>query len=195
MIIIPWNQSVESYEALGADVEYERPSRCPDCDYTELIFWGKRKRFATDGKNSYSLFVRRVRCKGCDKTHTVLPAFLLKNQVYVVNLIVSALLLVFVEARGSRTTAERIGVARSTLRRWISRFKTSAASHYRRLLYLKHNLLPLAPPSPLGGYPSAALNLCAELFGTEADGLKTFGRRLSLATNGCLLYDQPSMAP
>ena len=195
MIIIPWDKSVESCVAQGTNVEYERPAFCPDCGHTGLIFWGKRKRFATDGKNSYSLFVRRVRCKGCDKTHTVLPAFLLKNQTYVVELIVSALFLVFVEGQGSRTAAKNLLVARSTIRRWISRFKTSAASHYRRFLYLKHNLLPLAPPSPLGGYPSAALNLCAEIFGTEADELKTFSRRLSLATNGRLLYDQPSMAP
>lgn len=149
-----------------------------------------------DGERSFSLFVRRVRCKGCGKTHTVLPSFLLKNQVHLAELILLALALVFDEGRGSRAVSEKLSVARSTIRRWISRFKQSAESHYRRFLFLKANLIPQSPPLPAAGYPKATLDLCRDLFlsaGKDARG--RFADWVSLATCGRLLCDQPSMAP
>lgn len=194
LIIIPWTQSVESYIALGANVEYAKPDFCPDCGHPELIFWGKRKRFAADSESCFVLVVRRVRCKGCGKTHTILPAFLLKNQVYLVNLILLTLTLVFIEGKGSRATAEKLRLARSTIRRWINRFKASAAGHYRRLLFLKHNLVPLAPPLPAGGHPKAALELCAQLFALKFSATEKFSRWVSLATCGGLLCRQPKAA-
>lgn len=195
MIVIPWNKSVESYVDLGPDVGRERPTCCPDCDCSELIFWGKRSRFVTGSAGSSVLFVRRVRCKGCGKTHTVLPSFLLKNQAYLVELIVLALIMVLVEGKGSRAASEKLGIARSTIRRWISRFKQSAAGHYRRFLFLKHNLCPKSPSPPAASYPKAVLDLFSELFGLKSGESKAFSRWVSLATGGRLLFDQPAMAP
>jgi hypothetical protein len=195
MIIIPWTKSVEEYVALGPDVEYVRPSACPDCEHHELIFWGRRKRFVTDGRGSHIVFVRRVQCKGCIKTHTILPAFLLKRRTYLAEMILLVLILVFVDNKGSRAVSEKLMIARSTLRRWIDRFKESAAYHYRRFLFLKHNLNPDALPPPPSDYPKAALGVLAELFGTQKGGFDVLGRRVSLATAGCLLIYQPKAAP
>ncbi len=187
MIVIPWTKSVESYVALGPEIEYKRPPFCPDCEHHELVFWGKRPRFVTGSAGSSVLFVRRVRCKGCGKTHTVLPAFLLKNQAYLCDLVLLALCMVFVEGKGSRAAADKLGIARSTLRHWMQRFKTSAAHHYRRFLFLHRNLSPDCGPSPPTGYPDATLTLCAELFKAPGGGFAGFARRVSLATGGALL--------
>lgn len=169
------------------NIEYTRPAFCPDCGHDKLIFWGKRKRFATDGKTSRRLFVRRVQRKGCGKTQAVLPAFLLKNQVHLVDVILLVLTSIVIEENGSRATSAELGIARSTVRRWINKFKQSAEYHYRRFLFLKHNLHPQAPPVSSGNYPKAVLNLCSQLFGLASGGLNELGRWVSLVTCGCLL--------
>lgn len=195
LIVIPWNESVESYVALGADVEYELPAKCPDCDHLHLVFWGKRKRFAAHEKQSFVLFVRRVRCKGCGRTHTILPAFLLRNQAYLTELILLVLVLFFTEHKSAKSISAELDLARSTVRRWVFRFRASAAIHYRQFLFLRHNLLPQSPSPPATGYPRAALTLLSELFGLKLDDSGGFGRWVSLATGGRLLFYQPAMAP
>jgi len=197
-IVFPWNESVESYVDLGENVGYARPAFCPACEHTKLIFWGKRSRFVFDGKKSFTLFVRRMRCNGCGAVHTILPSFLLKRRVHLASLIVSALVFVFIDQAGSRLVADRLGIARSTIRRWIHKFKQSAGYHYRRFLFLKHNLVPQAPPLSAGEIPRAVLDLCREVFliqaGEKASGA-TFADWISLATGGCLLHHQPISAP
>lgn len=172
-----------------------RPAACPDCDHPHLIFWGKRPRFAADRNKSHRVFVRRVYCRGCGKTHTVLPAFLPANQAYLVDTVLLVLISVFVDGKGSGKVAKQLSIARSTVRRWVLKFKASAAHHYRRLLFLKHSLMPHAPSPSAAGYPRAALSLFAELFGPKIGGPKIFGRWVSLTTGARLLFYQPSMAP
>lgn len=195
LIIIPYSKSVESYVALGENVEYIRPAFCPDCGHDKINFHGKRKRFAVDGKASYSIFVRRVHCKKCGAAPTLLPSFLLKNQVHLSENVLLALIMAFVEQVGSRGVSLKLDIPRTTIRRWIGKFGQSANHHYRRFLFLKHSHRPQAAPVFATGYPKAALNLFAQLFGLTSGDQAGFGRWVSLATNGCLLYDQPSMAP
>ena len=46
------------------------------CDNSDLIFWGTYTRQLISGDH-FLIIVQRVRCKGCQKTHAVLPSFVL----------------------------------------------------------------------------------------------------------------------
>ena len=192
IIINPWKKSVESYFKAGENIKVKRPDRCPVCGCVHLIFWGKRRRYAIDGKCEFKLFVRRVRCKRCLRVHTILPAFLLYRRVYPAKIIIAALNLTFLNKHGTRGMAAALAVARSTGARWIKSFRAVAKSHYRRFLYLYHTHFPQAPPiKPTGSYCSAALHLAKRLFVFQSRGAEIepdlFASRLSLATSGYLL--------
>lgn len=164
-IVTVWTRSIESYVAAGSSVEVARPKHCPACGCEKLIFWGSRRRQATDGTHDRALFVRRVRCGACGRTHTILPAFLFRGRVYLAATIVEALDLVFTQGRGVRGAAGQLGLCRSTLGRWTKSFRSAAESICRRLAYLYHTHFPGAPPPPFGrDAPCRALVLSRYLF-------------------------------
>ena len=64
----------ESYLRLEPD-ELKALLKCP-CSSCEFILWGTYRR-KLDSDEGSTLFVQRVRCKVCKKTHAVLPSFVL----------------------------------------------------------------------------------------------------------------------
>jgi transposase-like protein len=187
-IVTVWTRSIESYVAAGAGIDVPRPRRCPGCGGTKLIFWGKRRRQATDGGCDMVLFVRRVRCASCKRTHTILPAFLFRGRVYLAETILSALDLVFQRHRGVRGAAAALGLCRSTVSRWIKRFRSAAASICHRLAYLYYTHFPGAPPPPAKGDAACrALVLGRYLFAAsrgQRPDIRQLARWLSAAFAG-----------
>lgn len=178
----------------GREIELKRPKSCPACGNETLIFWGKRERYATGGKQNFHLYVRRVRCKNCLSTHTILPAFLLRGKVYLAERIVRALELVY-DGGGVRSAASKLKVARSTVSRWALQFKSQAEAIYGRFLYLYHTHFPGAPPpAPYACYCRSALSLARRLFILASEkelSACEFSRWLVLATRGLSPANQP----
>lgn len=100
---------------------------CPECG-DGLRRWGfarARKLRLADGGEVW-LRPRRARCGGCGATQVLLADVALARRQDGVEVIGSAL----VDAaagEGSRRIAERLGLARSTVRGWLARFGARAA--------------------------------------------------------------------
>lgn len=97
---------------------------CP-CDGV-LGGWGHaRARTVIGGDRVVRVRPRRARCRRCGVTHVLLPAGMLARRAYAVEVIGRVLELA---ATGTplRRIAGALGVARSTVRGWVGRFRTRA---------------------------------------------------------------------
>lgn len=192
IIVIPWDESVESYVEAGKEIDAKRPENCPACKYPRLIFWGGRFRFAMGKERDFRLYVRRVRCRGCEQTHTLLPAFLFRRRIHLAELIVAALKLRFLSDYGVRSTAKELNLSRSAVRRWLGKFAESTPSHYRRFCRLYHTHFPGAPPPASNdNIPAVLLRLAGRLFVLQTNETNAsdfmFASWLCAATGGNLL--------
>jgi len=197
-IIVQWRASVDSYAEPGKKVRVRRPSSCPSCLGLHLIFWSGYFRFVTTPDGERKISIRRVLCKGCGKTHSLLPWFLLPHRHHAVHVIGHALWLKTMKGLSRRETSRRTGIPLSTVRGWVSRFSQCAQHHYGRALFLIHASGANAPPLPPCNYREGCLLAFQMLFSVTS--LKgdphLFWPYVSLLTEGCLLRQQkPASRP
>ena len=98
--------------------------RCRDCS-GELGSWGSYWRRVRVGRGRFRLLVRRARCRACERTHALLPGFLLGRRLDAVDVIGCALGMAC-EGRGYRPIAAALGRAVSTVRGWLRRLRARA---------------------------------------------------------------------
>jgi transposase-like protein len=128
---------------------------CPSCHAAALGPWGwARERPVGRGAGRQRVRPRRGRCRGCGVTHVLLPVTMLVRRGDWAVLIGKALELK-AAGRGQRPIAVAVGVSRSTVRGWLSRFAEVAeevrAHLVRWALWLDAGLVRLEPTgSPLG---------------------------------------------
>jgi hypothetical protein len=97
---------------------------CPCCRVGVLGGWGcSRLREVRMGEGVRRLRPRRGRCRGagCGATHVLLPAVCLARRRFVVE-VIGAAIVAKVAGEGHRPIAERLGVAKDTVRGWLRRF-------------------------------------------------------------------------
>jgi Domain of unknown function (DUF6431) len=123
-IVWPCPVSVENYAAAGREVEVPRPE-CPSCSAL-MSWWSGYRRHVRSGGACHRIFVPRVRCGSCEKTHAVLPAFVLVGRLDVVESIGQVLAEVAGGRCGVRPPAARLGVPYTTARGWWRRFAAGA---------------------------------------------------------------------
>jgi hypothetical protein len=70
----------------------------------------------------FRLLVRRARCKGCERTHALLPGFLLARRLDWVDAVGCALEMA-AEGRGYRPIAAALGSKETTVRSWVRRLR------------------------------------------------------------------------
>jgi Domain of unknown function (DUF6431) len=109
---------VDGYVAAGRELVVPRPD-CPGCRQP-MRFWGWYERdVRVTAEVIRRLSVRRARC--CERTHALLPGFVMWGRLDVVAVIGSAL-----EAMcggvGMRRVAEGLGLKHTTVRGWRRRF-------------------------------------------------------------------------
>ncbi len=131
---------------------------CPSCGGV-LARWGngvaRRVRLPTgDPGRHVELVPRRSRCRGCDRTHVLLPAWCLARRADAGEVIGFAL-----EAKaagsGHRVIAARLGRPASTVRGWLRAF-TSRAEQVRSVFTALAASLVTDPPLPApAGSPAA----------------------------------------
>ncbi len=90
---------------------------CPGCA-GELGSWGGYRRRVRVGRARFRLLVRRARCRACERTHALLPGFLLARRLDVVDVIGCALEMA-ADGRGYRPIAAALGRKETTVRSWL----------------------------------------------------------------------------
>jgi transposase-like protein len=98
--------------------------RCPVCS-GELGSWGSYPRRVRVGRAKFRLLVRRASCRACERTHALLPGFLLARRLDAVDVLGCALEMA-VEGRGYRPIASALGRSVSTVRGWLRRLRARA---------------------------------------------------------------------
>jgi transposase-like protein len=95
--------------------------RCPACAGA-LGSWGSYRRRVRVSRAMFRLLVRRARCKGCERTHALLPGFLLARRLDWVDAVGCALEMA-AEGRGYRPIAAALGRKETTVRSWLRRLR------------------------------------------------------------------------
>ena len=98
--------------------------RCPACG-GGLGSWGGYRRRVRVGRAKFRLFVRRACCRVCERTHALLPGFLLARRLDAVDAVGCALGMA-AEGRGYRPIAAALGLPESTVRGWLRRLRRRA---------------------------------------------------------------------
>ena len=133
------------------------PDRCPhpDCQAAgSLIRWGSYQRWACTVEENDLIPIQRVRCKGCGRTHSLLPDFLHPYRHYVICLlqrVVEMFLLVDLSWKQLMRRLSGSGPARSTVREWVGSFAYGAGDLL--LDFLLRHLLALDPTVELPDLP------------------------------------------
>lgn len=162
------------------------PGRCPhpDCCATNgLIRWGSYQRWARLPNAAYCLTIPRVRCKVCERTHSLLPDFLSPYPHYVIRLLQHVVSLYLLAGLSWERLMEQLPDAdlpRSTVRKWVGSFVYGAGELL--LDWLRRQLLALVPLTELPEAPPERLQrgvdsikqrrlACAHLFWQLAEQL------------------------
>lgn len=111
---------VDAYVAKGR--ELTPPTLvCPSCA-APMVLWGWYRRDVRVGEVR-RLWIRRVRCGPCSRSHGVLPEFATHGRLDGVEVIGAAVTAIS-EGVGARKVAEEVGVPHTTVRDWWRRFRS-----------------------------------------------------------------------
>ena len=127
LVVAVQSELVAAMLAGGVGPQLPADARCPRCEgrlspwtsYTRLV----RRRGATT-----RLRVRRCRCRRCERTHALLPSFLLAYRRDVVATVGQALVGA-TRGAGHRPLARDAGVPAATVRGWLRRARHAAHAH------------------------------------------------------------------
>ena len=114
--------SVSEYAAAGKEIEVPE-QLCPDCERA-LGGWSGYRRPVRAGRD-YRIWIRRGRCKPCDRTHALLPDFVHERRYDAVEVIGAGLEL-GIGGLGMQKVAAEIGVPYSTARDWRRQHRARA---------------------------------------------------------------------
>lgn len=100
---------------------------CPGCG-DRLAGWGRaRVRSVRTADGEVRVRPRRARCVGCRSTHVLLPDLVLLRRRDSVE-VIGVALVAHAAGDGHRQIAGRLGVPAATVRGWLRRFRSRAAS-------------------------------------------------------------------
>jgi len=171
---------------------------CPSCEVGVLGPWGwARERLVGRGGSGRRVVPRRSRCRWCRTTHVLLPATMLLRRGEWAATIGRAVEL-RAQGWGWRPIAARLGLARSTVRGWLSRLVEVAErvrSHVTRWAYwLDPGLVRIEPSSSVVGDVVAAVGAVGEA-ASRRGGSGGRWQFASAATGGRLLCNTTSPFP
>lgn len=106
---------------VGVGPSLQRGMRCPVCA-GGLGSWGGYRRRVRVSRAVFRLLVRRARCEACERTHALLPGFLVARRLDVVDVVGCALEMA-ADGRGYRPIAVALGRKGTTVRSWLRRLR------------------------------------------------------------------------
>lgn len=133
--------------------EFAIPKRCPhpECkDPDHLIRWGTYDRGVNIGDINYRISIQRVRCKGCGRTHSLLPDFVQAYRRYAIDLMQHMVSRYVIKGQGWSSLEQHMpssDLDRSTVREWVSAFAYGAGDLL--LDQLRHHVMVLDPAAEL----------------------------------------------
>lgn len=113
---------VDAYASAGRRLDVPRMP-CPDCS-APMGFWGWHERDLRMGR-ARRLALRRERCRPCQRSHVVLPAFVTHGRLDAVE-VVGAAIEAMVDGAAVRSVAEALDLPHTTVRDWRRRFAQRA---------------------------------------------------------------------
>ena len=138
--------------------------RCPRCE-GRLGPWGHARERGVRGVGR--LRPRRAKCRGCTRTHVLLPDVCLLRRRDAVA-VIGAALTTAATGCGHRVIAERLGVPKDTVRGWLRRFARDAEAiraHFARWAFaLDPGLGPVVPAGGVFADAVAAIGAAARAF-------------------------------
>lgn len=139
---------------------------------------------------------RRARCRGCGRTHVLLPVSVLVRRADCVA-VIGAALLAFAGGWGHRRVAAAVGVPVSTVRGWLRRFAVRARGWRERFTVVLVGLDPAPGPVRSRGWEVAD---AVEVIGLgAASAVRRFGPRppweFASAISGGLLLGPVGSGP
>ena len=97
-MIILYSKNINSFSNIlnnYENLDYTPHLICPHCKSQNIIKWGSYNRnlyYIQDNIIKHKVInILRVRCKGCRKTHALIPSFIVPYKVYALDIILSAL--------------------------------------------------------------------------------------------------------
>jgi transposase-like protein len=132
VIIIHYGGTLEAYveakECLTRTTPI--PACCPHCGAKKcLIRWGFYRRWCYSGQYEYYLVIQRVRCKGCGRTHALLPDFLHPYRRYALDTLSQVVMLYLLKGQSYGRIYASLpeqGPAYTTIREWVAAFAYGA---------------------------------------------------------------------
>jgi transposase-like protein len=97
---------------------------CPLCR-GDCIRHGFYERYVIVGQESLIIIILRLKCKGCGKTHAVIPEFLRPYSPYQQDIREKAMKLIY-QGMARAETARKMGLSRELLRWWRKAFEQRA---------------------------------------------------------------------
>jgi len=150
-------REVEGMLAAGIGPRAPAGVRCPGCG-GELggFWWGYERTLRLERRRLVRLRIGRSRCRGCGRTHALLPSFVVPRRLDAASVVGAALGLA-AAGRGHRPIAAALLLPATTVRGWLRRARACVSVVASRLWRFAHELGALAPRSPPGERPLAAL--------------------------------------
>lgn len=150
-IIVDSGPTVQDYIRQFHQIVFPRPSVCPMCQAQDcLIGHGFYPRKPLDQEHAYRIRIKRWRCKGCHRTTSSLPNFLLRFRHYLLAVIEQALASRHEDRASHAQVVQQCAVqgvpSTRTLGRWLHSFAQQAPLW---LLAVQHTLAHHHSASPL----------------------------------------------
>jgi len=183
---------VEPMLAVGAGPRLPAAARCPGCGGELRGLWAGYERSVRFSGRVERLRIGRSLCRGCGKTHALLPSFVVPRRLDAAP-VIGAALEQAAAGRGHRPIATWLSLPATTVRGWLRRARVRAGLVAARLWRFAQELGALAPRPPPGQRSLAALvraveaahGAAAARFGGEALPDR-FGLLVVLAGEGLL---------
>ena len=114
--------------------EYENENNygyliCPNCESDKLILWGKYSRNIGIYGVYYSINIRRVKCKECNKTHALIPSFIMPYFQNEISFIEVAIAIKEEDNNTINEISSKLNITRQIINQWLKRFR----NHLSRL--------------------------------------------------------------
>lgn len=100
---------------------------CPCCKNKEFVYYGSYKRYLKIEQNGkieeFEVKIKRIKCKSCNKTHAVIPDFIIPYKLCTLKLINKVIYLKISNEKTNKEIEEEYEVSRQLIRKWIKEFE------------------------------------------------------------------------